>query len=59
MTHQQFRKILQDWNVYKQLTQLSITDSSHHLYNACDESVQVSLINTYENSLTLNEEEAL
>ena len=50
---------MQDWNVYKQLTQLSIRDSTHHLYNTCDESVQVSLINTYENFLELSEEEAL
>ena len=59
MTHQQYRKFLQDWNIYKQLTQLSIRDSMHHLYNTCDESVQVSLISTYENFLELSEEEAL
>ena len=59
MMHQQYGRFLQDWNVYKQLTHLPTRDSTHHLYSTCDESVQVSLINTYENFLELSEKEAL
>ena len=46
MTHPQFRKFQQDWAVYKQLTNLQQAQFTAHLYNACNEEVQMSLIKT-------------
>ena len=59
MTHPQFRKFLQDWNVYKNITHLQPQQLTAHLYNACDDVVRNSLINTYPNFLQMTEEEAL
>ena len=59
MTQPQFRKFLQDWLVYKQITQLSPAMVAGHLYNACDEAVQTSLINTYPDFNTMDEQTAL
>ena len=39
MTTQQFRKLQQDWAVYKQITHLQPEQATSHLYNACDETV--------------------
>ena len=59
MTHPQFRKFQQDWKVYKQITRLQSADATHHLYNTCDDDVQVSLINSNEDFLSLGETEAM
>ena len=59
MTQPQFRKFQQDWIVYKQITQITLADAAAHLYNACDDAVQTSLINTYSNFLTMDEKTAL
>ena len=59
MTAPQFRKFLQDWSVYKQLTQLPASQAAGHLYNACDDAVQTSLINTYPNFNSMDEQTAL
>ena len=59
MTRPQFRKFQQDWTVNKQLTNLQQAQFTAHLYNACNEEVQMSLINTHPNFLTLSESDAL
>ena len=59
MTRPQFRKFQQDWVVYKQLTHLQPAQFMAHLYNACNEEVQISLINMHPDFLSLNEEDAL
>ena len=59
MTHPQFRKFLQDWNVYKNITHLQQPQFTAHLYNACDDAVQNSLINTFPGFLELSEVEAI
>ena len=55
MTHPQFRKFLQDWVVYKQQTHPQPAQFMAHLYNACNEEVQISLINVHPDFLSLNE----
>ena len=59
MTSPQFRKFLQDWSVYKNITHLQQQDVTSHLYNTCDDSVRNSLINTHPDFLTYTEEIAL
>ena len=59
MTHPQFRKFIHDWAVYKQLTQLPAGQSTAHLYNACQDEVQSSIINTHPDFLTFDEARAL
>ena len=59
MTQQQFRKFQQDWTVYKQITHLPLSQAAAHLYNACDEAVQTSLINTHPDFLTMDETTAM
>ena len=46
MTCPQYRKFQQDWQVYKQITHLQPGQYTAHLYNACDEEVQMSIIST-------------
>ena len=41
MTCPQFRKFRQDWTVYKQITNLAQSQATAHLYNACDDEVQI------------------
>ena len=53
MTHPQFRKFLTDWNVYKSITSLQQLQFTSHLYNACDDVVQNSIINTNKDFLTV------
>ncbi len=59
MTHPQFRKFEKDWAVYKGITQLQVEQFTNHLYNACDDTVQNSLINTHSRFLQYDETEAL
>ena len=59
MTRPQFRKFKQDWLVYKQITHLRPEQSTAHLYNACNEEVQISLISTNPDFVTLDEDAAL
>ena len=59
MTKPQFRKFQQDWTVYKQITHLHADDTTPHLYNACDDTVQTALTNTYSNFLSFDEKKAL
>ena len=59
MTQPQFRKFLQDWTVYKQITQLPPGQVAGHLYNACDDAVQTTLINTFPEFNTMDEQTAL
>ena len=59
MTRPQYRKFTQDWVVYKQITLLQPSQTVAHLYNACNEEVQTSLINTHPDFLTKDEAAAL
>ena len=59
MTHPQFRKFRVDWDVYKQITGLPTQHIANHLYSACCSEVQMSLINTKSNCLSLPEDELL
>ena len=59
MTSPQYRKFQQDWLVYKKITHLPTTELTAHLYNSCNEEVQMSLINTHPNFLELDETAAL
>ena len=59
MTKVQFRKFQQDWLVYKQLTNLQPAQASAHLYNACNEEVQMSIINTHPDFSQFDEKKAL
>ena len=48
MTHAQFRKVETDWDVYKKLTRLPVSQIGPLLYSACDDTVQnVHLLSCY------------
>lgn len=55
MTHPHFCKFLIDWNVCKRVTGLPLIQVPDHLYSACDEAVQNSLINSCRNFLDMDE----
>lgn len=59
MTLPQFRKLRTDWQVFKQITQLTGTLLNAQLYSSCDESVQNSILNTNSEFLELPEMEFL
>ena len=59
MTHQQFRKIKIDWAVYKEIVSLPDSHVQNHLYSACTEEVQNSLINYNPDCLSMSEENFL
>ena len=59
MTLPQFRKFKIDWTVFKNITLLPDNQITSQLYNACEDSVQTSLINTIPNFIELPEEELL
>ena len=59
MTRPQFRKFETDWIVYKQITNLLPSQSTYYLYHACNEEVQMALINTHPDFLSLAEKDAL
>ena len=59
MTHPQFRKFAIDWTVYKKITRLPESEIASHLYSACDESVQNTLINSFPTFFELPEDEML
>ena len=53
--NQQLRKFFIDWNVYKQMTGLPTSQIGPHLYNACNDTVQHSLINSHSTFLEMDE----
>ena len=59
MTHPQFCKFHVDWDIYKGISSLSPERYNAHLYNACDETVQTSFVNTKPKFLELTEEQLL
>ena len=59
MTMPQFRKFLIDWDVYTTITKIPASERTAHLYSACDNAVQNSLINANPSFLTLQESVAL
>ena len=59
MTHQQYRKFRVDWEVYKQITAMPTSHAQNHLYNACNDDVQTSLISCNSHCLTLSEPDLL
>ena len=58
-TKPQWRKFLIDWTSFKNITQLAECQIASQLYAACDETVQMSLINTVSDVFGLSEEELL
>ena len=59
MMHAQFRKVETDWEVYKKLTKIPLSEIGPSLYSACDDAVQTSLINSTEDFFSLTEKEML
>ena len=59
MTHPQFQKFCMDWSVYTTITRLPTQERTIHLYNACDPTVQHSLINSKPNFLNFIEKDAI
>ena len=59
MTHPQFRKVRTDWVVYKKLCNFPPDLTGSQLYNACDASVQTSVINATTDFFSLSEDDML
>ena len=59
MTHPQFRKVLVDWDVFKRITKIPVSEFGGYLYNACEDSVQSSIISSNPNFLDLAEKDML
>ena len=55
MTNQQFHKFVIDWNMYKQMTGLPTSQIGSHLYNACNDIVQHSLVNSHSTFFEMDE----
>ena len=55
----QWRKFKFDWTSFKNITQLADSQVASQLYLACDEAVQMSLINTCPDVFELSEEDLL
>ena len=53
MTPPQYRKFMTDWNFYKCMTSLLVQQIPSHLYSACNETVQNSLVNFHRNFLEM------
>ena len=58
-TMPQWRKFQFDWKSFKNITQLPDSQVASQLYTACDETVQMSLINTVPNVFELSEDDLL
>ena len=58
-TMPQWRKFKFDWTSFKNITQLADSQVASQLYLACDEAVQMSLINTCPDVFELSEEDLL
>ena len=54
-TNQQFHKFVIDWNVYKQMTGLPTSQTGPHLHNACNDTVQHSLVNLHSTFFEMDE----
>ena len=59
MTHQQFRKVRVDWDVFKRITKIPATEFGGYLYNACEDTVQTNIISCKPEFLDLQETEML
>ena len=59
MTHAEFRKFTIDWGVFRKLSNLSREQIPLYIYNACDSSVQNSIINTDGDFFNFNEGDIL
>ena len=55
MTNQQFHKLIIDWNVYKKIRSLSTSQIGPYLYNACNDTVQHSLVNSHSTIFEIDE----
>ena len=55
MTQPQFRKVLIDWKVYKNIAFIPADQISSHIYNTCSAEVQSTLVNIAPNFLDLEE----
>ena len=59
MTHPQFRKLKVDWDVYKKIVNIPPAQIGPLLYNACEQQVQSSIVNSVKNFFQLTEEQML
>ena len=59
MKRLQFCKFRTDWNVFKRITNLPDNQIYTQLYNACDETVQINLVNTTTDFFSLIEYDLL
>jgi len=59
MTHPQYRKFKVDWNVYKHITNIPISQIPAQIYNLCDDTLQHHIINSVTNFFTLDEKAIL
>ena len=55
MRNQQFHKFVIDWNVYKQMIGLPTSPIGPHPYNACNGTVQHSLVNSHSTFFEMDE----
>ena len=59
MTRPSFRKFKVDWTFYKTIVSQAAEQPASHIYYACDDDVQHSIINTHPEFLTFTKDEAL
>ena len=59
MTHPQFRKFKIDWDVYKKISNVPVSNLPAQLYHICDDTLQHSIVNTVPNFFTSTEEDLL
>ena len=59
MTHPQFRKFKIDWDVYKKISNVPVSNLPAQLYHICDDTLQNSIVNTIPNFFTSTEADIL
>ena len=59
MTTAEFRKWITDWDVYRQISDISGSDIALYIYNACDEDTQSAIVNTEDNFFAMDFDDIL
>ena len=59
LTDQQFPKFKIDWGMFKQLTNILLSQIAAQLYSLCEDSVQNSILNTNADFFTLSEQDMI
>ena len=59
MTLPQFRKFVIDWNVFKQITGVTGSQTLAQLYSCCEDTVQNSIVNTIPDIFAVSEKQLL